>query len=94
MNTDNFFRNYDHSLRPLNAKLSRRVVAALAENPSRQWPQNELWEHLNIEQSQGAGCLRRLKQTGLIDYERRGKYHLVSLNQARFDALDSFLKSL
>ena len=79
-------------LRALNHKLRQQVIKTIHEN--KRLTVTELYVKLRLEQSVASQHLAILRKAGIVCMERDGKFIFYTINPARIEAINEFVKNL
>jgi DNA-binding transcriptional ArsR family regulator len=79
-------------LRALNHKLRQQIIKTIYDN--KRLTVTELYVKLRLEQSVASQHLAILRKAGIVLTEREGKFIFYSINWARIDAINEFVKNL
>ena len=79
-------------LRALNHKLRQQVIKTIYDNKT--LTVTELYVKLRLEQSVASQHLAILRKAGIVVTERDGKFIFYSINAARIEAINEFVKNL
>src|ERR1022692_1111680 len=79
-------------LRSLNHKLRQQVIKTIHEN--KRLTVTELYVKLRLEQSVASQHLAILRKAGIVCTERDGKFIFYTINPARIEAINEFVKNL
>jgi Predicted transcriptional regulators len=79
-------------LRSLNHKLRQQIVRII--NEEGRITVTEIYVKLRLEQSVASQHLAILRKAGIVATQRDGKFIYYTINQARVEALERFVKDL
>ena len=79
-------------LRSLNHKLRQQIVKIINEDG--RITVTEIYVKLRLEQSVASQHLAILRKAGIVTTQRDGKFIYYTINQARVEALERFVKDL
>lgn len=79
-------------LRSLNHKLRQQIIKTIFE--SQRLTVTELYIKLRLEQSVASQHLAILRKAGIVKTERDGKFIFYSINPARIESINDFVKKL
>jgi DNA-binding transcriptional ArsR family regulator len=79
-------------LRALNHKLRQQIIKTVYD--SKRLTVTELYVILRLEQSVASQHLAILRKAGIVITEREGKFIFYTINSARINAINEFVKNL
>ena len=79
-------------LRALNHKLRQQIIRTINEN--KKLTVTDLYVKLRLEQSVASQHLAILRKTGIVNTEREGKFIYYTINSARIEAINEFVRNL
>lgn len=79
-------------IRALNHNLRKEIIKIIAKD--NKLTVTELYNSLKIEQSVASQHLAILRRSGVLIRKREGKFIFYSINHARIDEINTFIKSL
>lgn len=79
-------------LRAVNHSLRKQMIKLLEEN--KKLPVTEIYKKLKLEQSVASQHLAILRNAGIVNTEREGKFIYYSLNKDRLAELSDIVESL
>lgn len=85
-------KNAALTLRALNHNLRKQMVKLLEEN--KKLPVTEIYKKLKLEQSVASQHLAILRNAGIVQTEREGKFIYYSLNKDRIAEVADIVESL
>ena len=79
-------------LRAVNHDLRKKIIALLKENETMNV--TTIYVKLRIEQSVASQHLRTLRDAGIVETMREGKFVFYKLNKARLEEIGEFINDL
>ncbi len=79
-------------LRSMNHKLRQQIIKTIYEN--QRLTVTQLYVKLRLEQSVASQHLAILRKAGIVTTERDGKFIFYSINPARIEAINDFVRKL
>ena len=79
-------------LRSLNHKLRQQIIRIIAEQ--KKLAVTEIYVKLRLEQSVASQHLAILRKSGIVTTQREGKFIYYTINTARIQAIDGFVKDI
>ncbi len=79
-------------LRSMNHKLRQQIIKTIYDN--QKLTVTQLYVKLRLEQSVASQHLAILRKAGIVGTERDGKFIYYSINSARIEAINDFVKKL
>ena len=79
-------------LRALNHKLRQQIIRIIADE--KKLAVTEIYVKLRLEQSVASQHLAILRKSGIVTTQREGKFIYYTINQARIQSIDGFVKDI
>ncbi len=79
-------------LRSINHKLRQQIIKTIYDN--QRVTVTQLYVKLRLEQSVASQHLAILRKAGIVGTQRDGKFIFYSINSARIEAINDFVKKL